>query len=507
MNLTPTDNRDAVQATFARAGLFSLGGAVVGAVGGFALNLLLANVLGDSDYGAVLQAIAIFSIALSFGKLGMDSAAMWVCARSHALSRERLEAAARMMLAATVIGCGVGAIAVVGAGLALRASADPGTRQVGNALVSSGWALPFAGLVLVVLSASRGLGAIKPYVLLGSVGLSVVRIVGAGIVAIVGWKVAGQAFVWAGANVLIVLVAIPVLRRQLRRAQVSDEPVSSEAGSRREITRFALGRTISAGLEQGLLYLDIVLVGLIAGSAAAGVYGGATRFVAAGLIAEVGIRAVVAPRFGTLIHRGEFGELQALYRLSAVWLVLLSAPVYFILAVFAPVVLGWLGPDFVAGDTVLVILSFGTMLTLAAGNIHSVLLMGGFSGLAALNKAAALGVNIVANLVLVPWIGINGAAVAWTIAMLLDAAMATFEVRRRLDVNPQVGAILYPLLIAGVTFGVPAILVRSVWGATTLSMFLTIVLSTVPFATWCVLDRERLGLANLSAVLRRRPAA
>ena len=58
----------------------------------------------------------------------------------------------------------------------------------------------------------------------------------------------------------------------------------------REIRRYAVGRTISTGLGQEYFYLDVVLVGVLAGSAAAGVYGGAVRFVAAGLIAEVAIR-------------------------------------------------------------------------------------------------------------------------------------------------------------------------------------------------------------------------
>lgn len=504
MNFTSTNHQRAAQVSFARAGLLSLFGAAVSASLGFALSFLLARTLGDRDYGVVLQAIAIFSIALSVGRLGMDSASLWVCARSRSLTRERLNAAIRMMLWSTVIGCGVAAAIVCTAGWLLRSSSSSDASQVGAALLASGWALPFAGVVVVVLSASRGLGAIKPYVLIGNVGLPVVRIIGATVAALAGWRVTGQSFVWAGATAIVAVAAIWVLRQQLPGAHCNEVAISDRAGSRNEIARYAVGRTISAVLEQGLLYLDVVLVGILAGSAAAGVYGGAVRFAAAGLVADVAIRAVVAPRFGTLIQRREFGQLQALYRISAVWLVLLSAPVYLTLAFFAPAVLGWLGPEFVAGSTALVILSMGTMLTLAAGNIHSILLMGGRSGLAAANKAAALSTNIAANLILVPRIGIVGAAWAWTAAMLLDAALATLEVRRYVGVRPQVRAVAYPLVIAGVTFGLPSAVARAIWGPTSGAMVVAVVLSTGPFLAWCVIDRERLGLSNLIGALRRR---
>ena len=145
--------------------------------------------LGDSDYGIVLQVIAVFSIALSFGRLGMDSTAVWVCARSQSISRSQGYSAVRIMLwwKRTLVGCSVAAAAVCGVGWWLRSSSDSDTRLFGTALLAAGWALPFAGLVLVVLSASRGLGAIKPFVLIGSVGLPLSRISGAALAAWAGY--------------------------------------------------------------------------------------------------------------------------------------------------------------------------------------------------------------------------------------------------------------------------------------------------------------------------------
>ena len=52
-------------------------------------------------------------------------------------------------------------------------------------------------------------------------------------------------------------------------------------------------------------------------------------------------------------------------------------------------------------------------------------------------RRLTLGTNVVANLILVPGIAsIVGAALAWAAAMLLDAALATIEVRRYVGISP-----------------------------------------------------------------------
>lgn len=486
--------------------MFSLGGAAVSSVLGFAVNIVIARAVGDAGYGIVIQTIAVFSIALSLGKLGMDSASIWVSARAGSIEPHHLRSAVRFMLLASIAGCSIAALVVTVAGLTISGD-DGGQSDLGPALVAAAWAIPAAGALLVVLSTSRGLGAIRPYVVLGNLalpGLRLVLAVGAGLL---GWSAIGQSFAWAAPNAVIVIVALSVLRRQVRRVRFEPELVREHGeapADRRAITRYASGRTLSAGLEQGLLYLDVVLVGVLAGSAAAGVYGGATRFVAAGLIADVAIRVVVAPQFSLLIHQGKLRQLESLYRQAAVWLVLLSAPIYVTLAIFATTVLRWLGEEFSDGASALVILSFGTAITLAAGNIHSVLLMSGRSGLVAVNKAAVLLLNVVGNLVLVPMIGINGAAIAWTAAMLLDAAMASFEVRRFIGVRLHALAVMYPLLIAVVAYGVPGLLVRTLLGDSNLDLLLSVSVSTVLFLAWCGASRRSLGLDGLRELVRRR---
>src|SRR5699024_8975266 len=167
------------------------------------------------------------------------------------------------------------------------------------------------------------------------------------------------------------------------------------------------------------------LVGTLAGTAAAGIYGGASRLIAAGFVVDTAIRVVVSPRFSRFLHEGRLAQLQDLYRTAAVWLVLFATPVYLVLGIFAPTVLSWLGSGFVAGSAALLILSVGSIITIMAGNIHSVLLMSGHSGWAAFNKLIVMILNVIGNIVLVPWIVIVGDVLAWTVRMMTDDIMTS----------------------------------------------------------------------------------
>jgi O-antigen/teichoic acid export membrane protein len=241
--------------------------------------------------------------------------------------------------------------------------------------------------------------------------------------------------------------------------------------------------------------VGVILVGSLAGPAAAGLYAAASRFAGSGMIVDAAIRVTVSPLFSRLIHRRADAELEDVYSKATCWLVLFSAPVFMMMAVFSPLALSLLGHGFVAAGNVLVIMCTGAMITLLAGNIHSVLLMSGRSGLAATNKAIVVAVNVLLILVLTPLWGIEGAALGWAIACLLDAMLAWAEVRILLGIRVGLSAGLPPLLGTLITIGIPSVLARWLLGPTYAGLGLALAVGAALFVAWCLLDRNRLRLA------------
>lgn len=485
----------------ARSSALSFGGSATSALMGLVLIFVLGRALGDVGAGVVLQAVAAFTIALGAARLGMDSTALWILPRLSESDVGLVRPTGWFLLGVSAIGGCLGALGMLVIAQVMETAAS-GAETVA-ALRSIAVFLPFASVMLTALAATRAMGGVRAYVLVGSVTLPTLRPIAIGITVALGGTAAAAGVAWAVPLVPAAAAAIIILAVQMHRLGADARPGFVRSTVPAQAARYALPRVISSSLEQLLVWLAVLIVGLIAGPGAAGIYGAAARLVAAGMVVDTALRVVVAPLFSRLLHREETADLEDLYRTATIWLVLFSAPVYLLLACFSPVVLSLLGAGFAAGASVLTIMCLGALLTFLAGNIHSVLLMSGRSGLAALNKAVAVSVNIILIMLLVPLWGITGAAVAWVVACALDAVLATIEVRviLRLAVSPIPA--LHPLLLALVTVAVPALALRLTVGATWSAFITAGVIGCALLLLICRIDRHRLRLDALSLLTRR----
>jgi O-antigen/teichoic acid export membrane protein len=405
---------------------------------GLVLIVVLGRSFGQHGAGVILQTIAVFSIALAVARTGMDTTSVWVLPRLVSSEPGRIRGAVTALLApALAVGVALTLLLLFVLPLLTKALI-PLPAEVLSAVHAIAYFLPFAAVMMVALAATRGLGSILPYTAIGAVGVPTARPLAVLAVVLLGGSATMGALAWALPLPLAMVAALLVLagrvRRHERRAGVKGRWLPARQVSS-GVRRFALPRWYSSGIEQAIVWFDVILVGVIAGAGAAGVYGTASRFVTAGLIISTAMRMVVSPRFSALLAEHKIGAVQRLYSTTASWIVLLGVPVYGLFIFFAPTVLGWFGPGFREGSTALIILCAGAICFLLAGNVDSVLTMSGRSGWMAFNKSVVLGVNIVGNLILVPRWGILGAASAWAFSLFLDAVLASVETRIFLGVR------------------------------------------------------------------------
>lgn len=483
----------------ARGGLATMVGAGASALLGFVLSIVLARALGSYGSGVVYQAIAVFMIALSLTRLGMDTTAVWLLPRLMSQDRHLVRPAVHGILVPALVAPSVVVLAWY-VGAPWRADND-----VIGAIDAVAVFLPAAAVMTVALAATRAFGGVVPFNLVGNVlvpGLRPLLIVGS---VALGATVAGSALGWAAPWAVGMVVGLWVLWVQMRRTLgPRTGPLLPDRDLAGRIAGYGLPRVLAAALDQALVWLDVLLVGLIAGPAAAGIYGAASRFIRGGLVVSTAFRIVVAPRFSALLAQRRLEDVARLYVTTSGWILLLGAPAYLVLANYGPTVLSWLGEDFTDGVTALAILSLGTLVVLAAGNIQSLLLMSGRSGVSALNKALVVAFNAVANLILVPIYGINGAAVAWTVSMVLDTALAAWWVARTEGISPAAGSILRVLAAVLLTVGLPGFLLARFLGQGLVPLVVSILAGGLLLAGYAWLDRRRLRLRELRTV-RRRP--
>jgi O-antigen/teichoic acid export membrane protein len=87
------------------------------------------------------------------------------------------------------------------------------------------------------------------------------------------------------------------------------------------------------------------------------------------------------------------------------------------------------------------VLFIGIMAKAAIGPAEALLIMAGRQRICAAVYAGAFLCNIVGNLILIPVIGIIGAAIATAFAMTIEAVLLFVTVRKNLDINMIIGPV------------------------------------------------------------------
>jgi O-antigen/teichoic acid export membrane protein len=486
----------------ARGGAVTLAGSFCSAILGFAFSILLAREIGAHGAGVVLQAVASFIITMALVKLGLDTTAIWMLPRMVRGEPERV----RMALTGLLVPAALVPL-VVSVLWFLWRLLDPGAathHPVVGAITVMAVFLPFASVMTVALAATRAFGGVVPYNLIGNVLVPGLRPLLLLVVVGLGGGTLAATASYSFPSLLGMLFALACLFAGVRRVTRSlpEAPWMPDRALMRQVITYSLPRTLMSGLEQTVIWIDVVLVGVILGSTQAGVYGSASRFVSAGVVVLTALRIVVAPRFSALLAVGRKADVEELYAVTARWILLFGAPIYLLLAVFAPTVLGWLGKGFHGGVSSLVTLSIGSIVVLAAGNVQSLLLMSGRSALGALNKMIVVAFNVTANFILIPRMGIEGAAVAWAGAMLLDTLLAAYQVRRATGIALAPGQVVITVGWVALCVAGPSSLVAVLFGQGSIQMIVAALVSGLVLLGYCALDRKRLRMDELLRMRR-----
>lgn len=176
--------------------------------------------------------------------------------------------------------------------------------------------------------------------------------------------------------------------------------------------------------------MDLLFVGIFLGAEQAGIYSVAFRTAAIILLVQTAINAVVTPRIARLHWAGERAQLETTMLASVRWVLIGSAVLSVPLIAVGGPILGVFGSPFRSGATALSVYLVGQLVSIGAGPAGWVLGLAGEH-----RKAAAIGVKsglitIVAYLVMIPMLGIVGAAAANSLGMTIKNVWSNIEVRR-----------------------------------------------------------------------------
>ena len=133
----------------------------------------------------------------------------------------------------------------------------------------------------------------------------------------------------------------------------------------------------------------------------------------------------MSPQIAALHSQGKLKDLLGATRQMTAILVVLGGIPSLILIVFAPQFLSILGPEFPQGATAMRILLAGQVLKLLSGPVGSYLVMTGLGRMSLINAINSAIVVLVLSALLIPILGIEGAAIAGAMSTVVRYVTAT----------------------------------------------------------------------------------
>lgn len=496
----------------ARGGLANLVGAGYAGIASFVTTLLVARIATTDDAGIYFTAVSILVMAAALAELGVPVGYVYFLARYRGLGEHgRLR---KVLTAGAIPVLAVGAI-IVAIGLVFQ-------NQLGSLLfgedVDSSTTLVVilaSGLLVAIvadctLGATRGLGVMRPTVVTDKFVNPSIQLLALVLLAVLGWT-GGEELIWTRVLgfLAVAIIAIPWLLRLLRKFPRAEGQSFRSAWipDRRtfgDFWRFTVPRAFGQIAQVGIQRIDIVLVALWLGPSEAAVYAAASRFLVFGQLAANAIGTAVQPRISTLSARGEMRPLQDLYRTSTAWVLFATWPLYFTFLVHAELLMTLFGPEYVSGAVVLQILSAAMLVATACGAVDAVLLMAGRSALTMINAWVALVVNVGLNILLIPQLGIVGAALAWAAAILANNVVPLVQVRVALKVHPFGRITLLAAVVPALLFGLVPWIADLLNGGLIVAIAVFVVAGLV-YAAVLWRWKKALGLTGLLRARRSRP--
>ncbi len=190
--------------------------------------------------------------------------------------------------------------------------------------------------------------------------------------------------------------------------------------------------------------VDTLLLGVLDGTQAVGIYTAVVRSTDLLAFVLVAINSVLAPTIATLYKSGNMGRLHSVCNKSARAALLITVVMAIPLIMFGRPFLTIFGSGFAAGQSVLNISVAARIMNTVFGMNALLLTMTGFEKDVVLGIGAGAALNTLLNIILIPGLGVVGAAIASTIGVLCWNVILTIRVVQRLGMDSTVLGLLIP---------------------------------------------------------------
>jgi len=432
------DSENSLRGQLLRGGLGNIVLKLVSVLLAFLLSVLLARILGPKELGIYSFAYALIMIVAIPAQMGLPQLVVRETAITH--TQKKWSQMRGLWRWSSMTACGFSLLSIFSVLLVMYITRVDFSSQRGATIL---WALPL--IPLVALGNLRG-SALKGlrHVVLGQLPETMLR-PGLFVALIVLVQQLSTAKNMTTTTVmslhicssLIAFIFGAYLLFRLRPKEIINHRFFDCKYKYWTMAAFPLA--LVSGLQFIIRYTDILMLGVLGSNEEVGIYRIAVQV---SLFASFGVQilsSLVAPYAASFYAKKDKIKLQKVIRISAVLGFLSVLSLTLIFTVFGKIFLSvFFGPAFQSSYYPLLILSGGLVLNAGLGPVGMLLQMTGYEKDTLIGVGTAATLNIVANFVLIPIYGSNGAAISTAISLVVSHGILLFLVFKRLGINGSI---------------------------------------------------------------------
>lgn len=418
-----------------RTSVLAFGLQVAGVGMSYVAHLLAARLAGPESYGLYAYVTAIIVVVAYLAALGYDSAML----RFLPTYAERQE----WHLVAGIVAFverRVKAIAIAAAGLGLAVVAVTSTASSPERLLAFGLGMiliPIWALTFIRCATMRALGN----VLTAQLPERVIR--DGGLAALLALAALFYPFRFdapflVASLIVSALCALAFATHVARRLSHVGEVGSCHEDEAEPWRRAAYPFLAMVAAEALINRCGVLLLGAFGRDADAGCFALISNLACLVMLPRLAVNAFLTPMIARLYTRRDLAGLGLIVSKSSLWSFAGSLAIGAGIWVASPVLLRWYGPTFVAGHAALGVLIVGQIVAASAGAQLQLLKMTGREIAAAKVLVGSLIVHVVLGVVLIPTMGLMGAALANLGCLVTWNVSMTPIVWRHLGIRPGI---------------------------------------------------------------------
>jgi O-antigen/teichoic acid export membrane protein len=436
----PTDGGDILIA--AKGGGIIFIGALFEYAGRFIFGIVVARVIGAEQFGLYNLALTPLTILSVVALLGLrESMTRYIPIFVRQRDEEGLWGTLQIGLGLTMVFSLVlgGGLFVLAGTVANKVFHIP---ELEPYLRIAGLIVPFAAMIDIIIPATQGFKQMQYKVYARDIALTLIKMVVAIILLAMGIGTLGVMV----AHAVATIAAFVMLLYFLHRLFPLSRPITTARYDVKQILGLSLPVYLSYVMDMLGGNLEVLLLGILNTATAVGIFAAAARIGFVGNMFHRSVLNVSPPIVSDLYSQEKRKQLERFYQVMTKWTFTFNVPLFIGIVLFPGTILSVFGDSFVAGSVALTIMALGFLSTAAAGICGVIINMTGYTWLSMINSIGVLALTVALNLILVPSMGVVGAAIAVTVTSVALNLARLLEVLALFRLSPYNKDFLKPVL-------------------------------------------------------------